>query len=73
MRKLLDGALDVAFMFEPPQMAELDTEAGEWALCHDDRDGWNLLLAGIGVDPRDPSADRIYDALIASVEIEGQE
>lgn len=26
VRKLLDGALDVAFMFEPPQMAELDTE-----------------------------------------------
>lgn len=54
-------------------VTDVDTEAGEWALCHDDRDGWNLLLAGIGVDPRDPSVERIYDALIASVEIEGQE
>ncbi len=26
VRRLLDGALDVAFMFEPPQMAELDAE-----------------------------------------------
>lgn len=26
VRRLLDGALDVAFMFEPPQMAELEAE-----------------------------------------------
>lgn len=48
-------------------------DVGEWALCHDDRDGWDLLLTAIGIDPKDPTAERIYGELIAAVEILGGE